>query len=79
VIVEIAPQVKRMIQGAETEEHAPDEIVDLIQGSPLSIDDIAKELDLDIIETTKRISLLELAGKIRRIEGSRFMARSNDG
>jgi DNA processing protein len=79
VVMEIAPQVKRMIRDAERDVHAPDEVLELIAGSPLSIDDIAKELDLDIIETTKRISLLELEGKIRRIEGSRFMARSSDG
>jgi DNA processing protein len=79
VVAEIAPQVKRMLGGAETVEHDPDGIMDLVRGGPLSIDEIARELDLDIIETTKRISLLELAGKIRRIEGSRFMARSTDG
>jgi len=53
--------------------------LDLVRGGPLSIDEIARELDLDIIETTKRISLLELTGRVRRIEGSRFMARSTDG
>jgi DNA processing protein len=79
VVTEIAPQVKRMLGGAETEEHVRDEVLDLIGGSPLSIEEIARELDLDVIETTKKISLLELRGMVRRIEGGRFMARSTDG
>lgn len=76
VIAEIAPQIKRIIGGAETGGQPDDEIVGLIGGDPLSIEDIAHELDLDIIETTKRVSILELTGKIVRIEGNRFMARS---
>jgi DNA processing protein len=79
VVAELAPQVKSMLQGAETEGHAPDEIVGLLQECPMTIGDIARELDLDIVETTKRVSLLELEGKVRRIEGSRFAARSMNG
>ena len=79
VVMEIAPQVKRMVQDVERDGQTRDEILELVAGDPLSIDDIARELDLDIIETTKRISLLELTGKIRRIEGGRFTARSTNG
>ena len=79
VVMEIAPQVKSALCDDGREGREPDGILDLIEGGPLSIEDIARELDLDIIETTKRVSMLELTGKVRRIEGSRFAARSTNG
>ncbi|HOW99441.1 MAG TPA: DNA-processing protein DprA, partial [Deltaproteobacteria bacterium] len=79
VLMEIAPQVKSALRVDGHEGREPDGILDLIEGGPLIIEDIARELDLDIIETTKRVSMLELTGKVRRIEGSRFAARSTNG
>ena len=79
VVMEIAPQVKSALCDDGREGREPDGILDLIEGGPLSIEDIARELDLDIIETTKKVSMLELTGKVRRIEGSRFAARSTNG
>ncbi len=79
VMMEIAPQVRGVIASAQAESKPGDEIVGLIGGDPLSIDDIARELDLDVVETTKRISMLELTGQIIRVEGNRFQARRTDG
>lgn len=79
VLLEIAPQVKRMIEAADREAHAGDEIVDLVAGAPLNIEEIARELGIDIAGAAKRLSMLELKGEIVRIEGNRFMARSTDG
>ncbi|MCK7521925.1 MAG: hypothetical protein MZV64_31705 [Ignavibacteriales bacterium] len=33
--------------------------------SPLSIDDIAMQLDIDIMEASRRVSMLELDGAVR--------------
>lgn len=76
VLMEIAPQVKRVIGMSETLLQPSDEIVALTGGDALSIEDIARELGLDIVEASKRVSMLELTGQIVRMEGNRFMARS---
>jgi len=78
VLMEIAPQVKRAIGITETLLQPSDEIVELTGGDALSIEDIARELGLDVVEAAKRVSMLELAGKIVRIEGNRFTARSTN-
>ncbi len=79
VVMEIAPVLKGFIQDTETGVQTRDEIVELTRGEPLSIDDIARELDLDVIETTRRVSMLEMTGMVIRIEGNRFLARSTNG
>lgn len=78
VLMEIAPQVKRAVGTTETMMRPSDEIVELTGGDALSIEDIARELNLDIVEAAKKVSMLELAGQIVRIEGNRFMARSTN-
>lgn len=79
VMEEIAPQVKGMIEASETAEQAGDDILEIIGGEALSIDDIARELDLGIVEAARRVSMLELKGEVVRIEGNRFLARSIHG
>lgn len=79
VIAEIAPQVKSILSDTEPSLKQQDMIVSLVMGSPLSIEEIARELQVDIPEATRRVSMLELEGAIRRIEGNRFVVRSNNG
>lgn len=79
VIAEIAPQVKGILSDTEPSLKQQDMIVSLVSGTPLSIEEIARELEVDIPEATRRVSMLELEGAIRRIEGNRFVVRSNNG
>jgi DNA processing protein len=79
VMMEIAPQVRASLASAEPGTGDGDEIVGLVGGDPLSIDDIARELDLDVVETTKRVSMLELTGRIVRVGGNRFSVRRTNG
>ncbi|MCE5273727.1 MAG: DNA-processing protein DprA [Syntrophaceae bacterium] len=79
VIAEIAPQVKSLLSDTEPSLKQQDMIVSLVMGTPLSIEEIARELQVDIPEATRRVSMLELEGAIRRIEGNRFVVRSNNG
>jgi len=79
VIAEIAPQVKSILSDTEPSLKQQDMIVSLVMGTPLSIEEIARELQVDIPEATRRVSMLELEGAIRRIEGNRFVVRSNNG
>jgi len=79
VIAEIAPQVKSILSDTEPSLKQQDMIVSLVMGTPLSIEEIARELQVDIPEATRRVSMLELEGAIRRIEGNRFVVRSYNG
>lgn len=79
VMMEIAPEVKQIIEASETGAQARDEILDLMGGEALSIDDIAHELGLDVAEVARRMSVMELAGEVVRTEGNRFMVRSIHG
>jgi len=79
VVAEIAPQIKGMIESSETSGQTGDEILRLIGGGALSIDEIAGGLHMDVAEAARRVSMLELKGEIVRIEGNRFQARSIHG
>lgn len=79
VMEEIAPQIKGLIEKSETSGQAHDDILRLVGGGPLSIDDIADELGLEVVEVARRVSILELKGEVVRIEGNRFTARSIHG
>ena len=79
VMMEIAPEVKQIIEASETGAQARDEILDLMGGEALSIDDIAHELGLDVAEVARRMSVMELTGEVVRTEGNRFMVRSIHG
>ena len=68
-----------MIEKSETSGQAHDDILRLVGGGPLSIDDIADELGLEVVEVARRVSILELKGEVVRIEGNRFTARSIHG
>ena len=76
---EIAPQIKGLIEKSETSGQAHDDILRLVGGGPLSIDDIADELGLEVVEVARRVSILELKGEVVRTEGNRFTARSIHG
>jgi DNA processing protein len=79
VMAEIVPQVKSILTDAMQMPKISDKIVSLVSGSPMSIDEIARELGTDIPETSRRVSMLELDGKLVRIQGNRFMVRSTNG
>jgi DNA processing protein len=79
VIMEIAPQIKGFIRNTEKKSEGRDDIIDICAGQEMSIEDIACELHIDVQEITKRISMLELAGKIVKVEGNRFIARNANG
>jgi DNA processing protein len=79
IMAEISPQVKSILKDSMQMTKKSDEIVSLVTGSPLSIEEIARELDLSIPEASRRISVLEINGDLKRIEGNRFTARSANG
>ncbi|MGC9325974.1 MAG: DNA-processing protein DprA [Desulfomonilia bacterium] len=76
---EIAPQVKTLLDTPVQLSEQHDEIVDLISTDPLSIEEIAQALGKDIQEITTRVSMLELAGTVTRLEGNRFSPRRSNG
>jgi DNA processing protein len=79
VMAEISPQVKSILKNSMQMPKDSDEIVSLVAGSPLSIEEIARELDMSISDASRRISMLEINGDLMRIEGNRFKARSANG
>ena len=78
VMAEISPQVKSILSQNSAFPIQSDEIVSLVSGAPLSIEEIALELDVDIPEAAHRVSMLELSGAIKRLNGNRFIARSGN-
>jgi len=79
VMAEITPQVKSILSQTKVFPIQADEIVSLVSGAPLSIEEIALELDVDIPEAAHRVSMLELNGAIQRLNGNRFISRSGNG
>ncbi len=80
VLQEIAPQVEGILQQAGTPEKGhPDEIVGLMGGESLSMEQIASGLKMSISEVAQRVSRLELEGRIVRLKGNRFAARRDNG
>lgn len=79
VMAEISPQVKSILKNSVQMPKNTDEIVSLVSGSPLSIEEIARELDMSIPDASRRISMLEISGELKRIEGNRFTVRSANG
>jgi DNA processing protein len=79
VIMEIAPQVKGFISDTEKHSEDRDDIITACSGQALSVENIAHELHMSVSEVTQRISMLELSGKIIKVEGNRFIARSVNG
>jgi DNA processing protein len=79
VLAEIAPQIKGVLKEFKPSIRQADDILTLVTSSPLSIDEIATQLDIDIMEASRRVSMLELSGAIERIEGNRYTLRSMNG
>jgi len=79
VLAEIAPQIKGLLKEFKPSTLGTDDILTLVAASPLSIDEIAAQLDIDIMEASRRVSMLELTGAIERIEGNRYTPRSMNG
>lgn len=79
VIMEIAPQIKGFITDSEETSEGRDDIIDICSGQALSIENIAHELHCSVSQVTRRISMLELSGKIIKVEGNRFIARRGNG
>jgi DNA processing protein len=79
VLTEIAPQIKGLLNEFKPTCMQTDDILNAISASPLNMDEIALHLNLDITEASRRVSMLELAGAIRRIEGNRYTIRSTNG
>jgi DNA processing protein len=79
VLAEIAPQIKGLLKKFKPSLTGTDDILTLVAASPLSIDDIAIQLNIDIMEASRRVSMLELTGAVERIEGNRYALRSMNG
>jgi DNA processing protein len=79
VLAEIAPQIKGLLEKFKPSLTETDDILTLVAASPLSIDDIAIQLNIDIMEASRRVSMLELTGSVERIEGNRYALRSMNG
>jgi len=79
VLSEIAPQIKGVLKKFKPSLTGADDILTLVAASPLSIDEIANLLNIDIMEAGRRVSMLELSGAVERIEGNRYTLRSMNG
>ena len=79
VLSELAPQIKGALSEFKPSLDGSDDILTLVASAALSIDEIAVQLDIDVIEAGRRVSMLELTGAIERIEGNRFTVRSING
>ncbi|HHO76739.1 MAG TPA: DNA-protecting protein DprA [Deltaproteobacteria bacterium] len=79
VIMEIAPQIKGFIKDSEEACTTGDDIIDICAGHAMGIEDIAKELNIAVVKLMPRISMLELSGKIIKVDGNRFISRSTNG
>ncbi len=79
VLSELAPQIKGTLKEFKPSLDGSDDILTLVASAALSIDEIAVQLDIDVIEAGRRVSMLELTGAIERIEGNRYTVRSING
>ena len=77
VMMEIAPEVKQIIEESETGAQARDEIWTSWEANP-EHRHIAHELGIDVAEVARRMSMMELSGD-GEDRGNRFMARSLHG
>jgi DNA processing protein len=79
VLAEIAPQVSGIVRELKQATDESDDILTLASCSPVSVDEIAQNLDIDVSEASRRVSRLELAGSLERIAGNRYITRSIHG
>lgn len=79
IIAEIAPQLRGIVRQFDHAEAQPDDILAMASGSPVSIDEIAMHLDIDVTEACRRVSTLELSGSLKRTAGNRYTTRSIHG
>ncbi len=79
VITEIAPQVSGILRQFKHCVEQSDDILTMASGSPVSVDEIATHLDIDVMEASRRVSRLELSGSLERIAGNRYITRSIHG
>jgi len=79
VIMEIAPQVKGYIKDTERTCESGNDIVEICTGKAMRLEDIARELNRTAVKLMPEISMLELSGKIVKVDGNRFIARSENG
>lgn len=79
VVAEIAPQVSAIIAQLKHTDGQSDDILTMASGSPVSLDEIAAQLAVDIMEASRRVSRLELSGSLERIAGNRYITRSVHG
>lgn len=79
IIAEIAPQVSGIIRELKHTAERSDDILTMASGSPVSIDEIALHLGINVMEASRRVSTLELSGSLTRIAGNRYITRSIHG
>lgn len=79
VVAEIAPQLGIILDQLKHAGSQSDEILTMASGSPVTIDEIATHLGIDIKEASRRVSALELSGSLSRIAGNRYTTRSIHG
>ncbi len=79
VIAEIVPAIAGAVCGLKETSSGTDDILTMASGSPVSIDEIAQALAIDVSEAARRVSALELAGSLRRVAPNRYVARSVHG
>ncbi|HPI92467.1 MAG TPA: DNA-processing protein DprA [Deltaproteobacteria bacterium] len=79
VLAEIAPQVTGIIRQLKQTTERSDDILTMASGSPVSIDEVAQHLDINVTEASRRVSMLELSGSLERVAGNRYITRSIHG
>jgi DNA processing protein len=76
VIAEIAPQLKAILKEDSKDFNHP--ILKQISASPMNIDEIASCLNMTIQDTMKEVTMLELTGQLKRIDGGRYAIRRSN-
>lgn len=79
VIAEISPAIEAAVSRLKEKNSPTDDILTMASGSPVTIDEIAGFLGIDVIEAARRVSELELTGAIRRVSPNRYIARDIHG
>ncbi|HOJ15305.1 MAG TPA: DNA-processing protein DprA, partial [Deltaproteobacteria bacterium] len=81
VIAEIAPSIASTLsrQPLKQPGSRTDEILNMASSSPVTIEEIAQHLGIDVSEATRRVSTLEIEGSLERVTPNRFIARDVHG
>jgi DNA processing protein len=77
IVAEIAPQLKAILKNNESK--TGNKLLEFLAARPMSIDEAASELKVDIADVLRDMTMLELEGLISRIDGGRYSIRRRNG